>query len=229
MDARCKTAHAKLLAGVCPWCGREIIKGNVVGLPDDSDLEPRQMEEEDQQQGQTLADRIRSDGVLSIEEAVNVIESIAHEVARLQEGSTRCDWLSPSNIRIQHGRITLGLTTFAAADSHAVSANATEVADYLAPELVFHGARADPRTAVYSLGCVLHFVLVGRAPFADGSISERLLKHQVEQPAPLETVRENVAAGLATIGQRMLAKKPEDRFPSAGDVLLAIASWRAEK
>ncbi|QEG37174.1 Serine/threonine-protein kinase PknB [Bythopirellula goksoeyrii] len=230
MDERCKTAHAKLHAGTCPWCGCFIIEGKVERLPADDDLSAHPIDSGDRQLAHTLEDHVRTDGVLSIEEAVGLLEAIAHELARLHKTTTMYGWLSPSNIGLQDGKIILRGPSIASEsdDLPETTSGVTGIADYLAPEQALSASRTDHRADVYSLGCVLYFMLDGRAPFATGSISERLLKHQIEEPTPLGSIREGVPAGLAAICDRMLAKKAENRYQSAEDVILAIKSWKAE-
>ena len=227
MDERCKHTHAKLLAGTCPWCGRFIVEGKVEGQPDRDDVGTYSAEPEDRPLAPSLQDNVQSNGVLSIEDAVGLLEAIAHELARLHKTDDIYGWLAPSNIGLLDGKpILRGLP--ALEDDNVQGLDVVGVADYLAPEQALSAARADGRADIYSLGCVLYFMLTGRAPFATGSISERLLKHQIEEPAHLATVREGVPAGLAAICSRMLAKKPENRYQSAEAVISAIEGWKAE-
>lgn len=224
MDERCKTAHAKLLAGKCPWCGRFVVEGKVDGPVDDK-LGEQPPASEDTQFARTLEDYIRSQGTLAIEEAVGMLEAIAYELAHFHVMPRMHGSLRPSNIRLLNGKPIL---------RHPQTLDAKEgqgpypedMADYLAPEQALSTPPADRPADVYSLGCVLYFMLVGRPPFATGSVSERLLKHQVEQPASLTAIRKDVPAVLEAICFKMLAKKPVDRYKSAEEVMLAIKSWR---
>ena len=52
---------------------------------------------------------------------------------------------------------------------------------YLSPELVTRGV-ADARSDIYSLGCTLHYLLAGKAPYATGTLAERLRAHMNEPP-----------------------------------------------
>lgn len=229
MDELCITTHAKLLAGTCPWCGCYIVKGEAKGrLADDTD--PHARDSSAAELAHTLEDHVRTEGILFVEEAVRIVVAIAQELALLHQTHTMYGWLTPSNIGIENEAITLR-------DSSAVSkleglqvtsGAASGLVDYLAPERAFSSFRADPRADVYSLGCVLYFMLVGQAPFAVGSISERLLQHQIEEPQSLAAIREDVPEGLASICGKMLAKKPSDRYQSAEDVVSAIDSWKAD-
>jgi serine/threonine-protein kinase len=87
--------------------------------------------------------------------------------------------------------------------------------DYMAPEQAKSSRHVDPRADLYSLGCTLYFLLTGRVPFPYPSAIEKILAHLNELPTPLQGLRPEVSAALAGIVARLMAKRPEDRFPSA--------------
>jgi serine/threonine protein kinase len=74
----------------------------------------------------------------------------------------------------------------------------------------------------------MYFLLAGRPPFPEGSISERLLKHQTATPDKIQSLRPDVPVALASICETMMAKKPSERFQTAKQVGDAIAAWRTE-
>jgi serine/threonine protein kinase len=84
--------------------------------------------------------------------------------------------------------------------------------DYMAPEQAMNSHLVDIRTDIYSLGCTFYFALTGRPPFGGGNPLEKLMRHQLGEPEPLETLRPEVPPVLALILRRMMAKKPEDRY-----------------
>ena len=98
--------------------------------------------------------------------------------------------------------------------------------DYMAPEQWDDTHSVDARADLYSLGCTLFFVLTGKAPFAEeGSKPSlmRLMRAHTEASIPdLLAVRPDVPAELNSIFQRLLAKKPEDRFQTAAAVATAL-------
>jgi serine/threonine-protein kinase len=97
---------------------------------------------------------------------------------------------------------------------------------YLAPEQARNARGVDIRADIYSLGCTFYHLLTGHAPFK-GEIAEVLLKHQADEPEPVETVRPDVPASVALILRKMMAKKPEDRFQTPAEVAEALSEVKA--
>jgi serine/threonine protein kinase len=98
-------------------------------------------------------------------------------------------------------------------------------ADYLSPEQARDSSGVDTRADIYSLGATFYFLLTGKAPFADGTLHQKLLFHQTRAPRPVHEVRPEVPTELSEIVARMLAKEPADRFQSPADLLRALAPW----
>ena len=96
--------------------------------------------------------------------------------------------------------------------------------DYMAPEQAKDSRRADPRADLYSLGCTLFFLLIGRVPFPRTTAFEKLMAHYTEVPPSVRALRPGVPAGVADVVVRLMAKRPEDRFASAAEVAAALAA-----
>jgi serine/threonine-protein kinase len=95
--------------------------------------------------------------------------------------------------------------------------------DYMAPEQAKNSRGADPRSDLYALGCTLYFLLTGRVPFPYASAIEKILAHQSEPPSPLQALRPEVPAAVAAIVVKLMSKRPEDRFQTAGELAEALA------
>ena len=92
-------------------------------------------------------------------------------------------------------------------------------ADYLAPEQTVDSHNVDVRADVYGLGATLYFCLVGRPPFPDGSVPERLLAHRRKEPTSVFAERLDAWNDLLQICAKMMAKNPNDRFQTAAEVV----------
>ena len=98
--------------------------------------------------------------------------------------------------------------------------------DFASPEQL-GGGSVDARSDVYSLGCVLHAALTGSAPFPRGTVPATLLAHLHD--APPRPSASGAPAHFDRVMARALAKAPEDRYPSAGDLgRAALAAARGE-
>src|SRR5207237_5039248 len=94
--------------------------------------------------------------------------------------------------------------------------------DYMSPEQARKSDSADIRSDIYSLGCTFYHMLAGVAPFAKGSLAERLLQHQEDDAPDIRLVNKDVPTGYVGILHRMLAKTPDDRYQSPHELLIDL-------
>jgi WD40 repeat protein len=94
--------------------------------------------------------------------------------------------------------------------------------DYIAPEQVLEPHTVDIRADLYSLGCTLYYLLSGRVPFPGGTLTEKLVKHQVQEPVLVEQVRSDVPAQVAAVVRKLMAKRPGDRYGTPGQLAAAL-------
>ena len=79
------------------------------------------------------------------------------------------------------------------------------------------------------MGCTFYFLLVGHAPFPEGSLAQRILKHQQTKPTPLLEKRSDVPPELVVICNRMMEKNPDKRPQTAIMVAEQLADYLASK
>jgi serine/threonine protein kinase len=140
--------------------------------------------------------------------------------------------IKPSNLMLTPDGtvkiLDLGLARLLTADSPELASWQTQAGvilgtvDFISPEQSRNAQQADVRSDLYSLGCTFYYLLAGKPPFADGSLPEKLLAHTALSPEAIDQVRPDVPPEIATLVQRLLAKKPAQRYPSARSFLAAL-------
>lgn len=100
--------------------------------------------------------------------------------------------------------------------------------DYMAPEQALDFHAADIRSDIYSLGCTFYFLLTGQPPFSGRSLAEKLMKHQQAEPTAVQSMRSDIPGALVPILAKMLAKRPEERFQTPGEVAAAVTKLLAD-
>src|SRR5262249_30585026 len=89
--------------------------------------------------------------------------------------------------------------------------------DFISPEQARNSSSIDIRAALYSLGCTGYFLLTGRPPFPSGTLTEKLLQHQLDHPEPVQALRPEVPTPLAAILSRLMAKEPDQRYQTPAE------------
>jgi hypothetical protein len=111
-----------------------------------------------------------------------------------------------------------GLTTAVGAQRLTRTGQYVGTVLYLSPEQI-RGERASGRSDVYALGAVLYECLTGRVPFARESDAAVLFAHLSEPPPAVSASRPELPRALDRVVARALAKRPEARYASAGDLV----------
>ncbi len=91
---------------------------------------------------------------------------------------------------------------------------------YMAPER-FSNAEVTYRADIYALTCVLHEALTGAPPYRADSASVLVTAHLMDPIPQPSTLRSGIPKALDAVIARGMAKKPEDRYASCGDLALA--------
>jgi serine/threonine protein kinase len=178
--------------------------------------------------GQDLQRIVDTNGPLDFERAADYVrqaaEGLAHAHAR---NLVHCD-VKPSNLLVTGQGVIkildLGLARLNQSDDGQESSEpAMGTVDYMLPEQALGAADFDNRADIYSLGCTLYFLLTGHPPFPEGTLAQRIIKHQTQPPRDILLDRRDTPLPLAKLCQHMMAKRPEDRCQSMQEVSAAIA------
>jgi serine/threonine protein kinase len=180
--------------------------------------------------GTDLKRLIREHGQLDPQLAALLVTQIASALDAAAEGGLCHPDLKPTNVLVagEHPVRVALLSDFGRDPLTDADHNATSVLrpiaslDYIAPER-FAGKVNTPAIAVYALGCVLFEALTGSPPFADtpATLEAKRAAHQQRQPA---LSRPGFPQELEPAIARALAKRPDERFRTAGQFAAAAQS-----
>ena len=141
--------------------------------------------------GSSLQYLVEKFGPLSIPRAVNAIRQTADGLQHAHEAGLVHRDIKPGNLLIDRLGLVkvldLGLARFFDDDSANITRqhnmqSVLGTADYLAPEQALDSSAVDIRGDIYSLGVTFYFMLTGRSPYRDGSVSQKLMWHQISPP-----------------------------------------------
>jgi serine/threonine-protein kinase len=181
-------------------------------------------------EGTDLRALLSSSGGLSAKRAIGLLRPVASALAAAHRRGLVHRDIKPANVLIAHREDEADdhvyLTDFGIArrtDGESITRTGLFVGtvDYMAPERL-QGAKGDAASDIYSFGCMLFEVLTGRVPFDRPSDVAKIFAH-VSDPIP--SAGEAVAwapAELDAIITKAMAKRPENRFGSAGELVIAL-------
>ncbi|GIX01101.1 MAG: hypothetical protein KatS3mg112_0038 [Thermogutta sp.] len=184
-------------------------------------------------EGQDLQRMVREKGPLPPHMAAEYIRQAAEGLHHAHQAGLIHRDIKPANLLVDKKGVVklldLGLARFSDDDrgslTLAYDENVLGTADYLAPEQAIDSHRVDLRADIYSLGCTLYFLLTGHPPFPEGTLAQRVMKHQREMPPDIRKERPDVPDDLVAICMKMMAKKPSARYQSAAQVAEVLRLW----
>lgn len=180
-----------------------------------------------------LVDR---DGPLPIAEACEIIRQAALGLQHAHQAGLVHRDIKPSNLMVTpEGTVKvldLGLALWTQQEQPPGELTRTGqvmgTIDYMAPEQGSDMHRVDIRADVYSLGATLYKLLTGTSPFADARFDtsmKKLVALATLEPKPVAAVRGDVPAPLSELVSRMLAKSPDERPATPGEVATLLQPY----
>lgn len=177
-------------------------------------------------EGETLAQKI-SRGVIPVRESLDLAVQIARGLSAAHARNIVHRDIKPSNIIITKENVAkivdFGLARVVASVSATQTISATGTLPYMAPEQILRepiGRRSD----IWALGILIVQMITGSHPFARPSAAAMTFAILNQPPAALDVV----PTPLQPILYRALSKKPENRYPSADEMLRDLEAARAE-
>jgi serine/threonine protein kinase len=183
--------------------------------------------------GKNLSRTVAENGPLKVPRAARLMAEVASALEHAHNQGLIHRDLKPSNIMItpnDHAKVLdLGLALMEGeeAEQDVIGGQGYIVGtmDYIAPEQTTDATGVDGRADLYSLGCTLYFALSGQPPFPNGSSRDKMRRHRQEEPRPLRELVPDVPLGFARLIERLMAKDPNQRPPSAVAVEEELRAW----
>jgi streptogramin lyase/predicted Ser/Thr protein kinase len=177
-------------------------------------------------EGTDLRSLLGREGALSPERAARICAEIADALEAAHDRGLIHRDVKPGNILLD-SRDRAYLTDFGLIRRTQLHTDITKTGqfmgtvDYCAPEQI-KGGEIDGRADVYSLGCVLYECLTGAPPFRRDTEVATIYAHLEEDVPKASSKRPGISPLLSSRVTKAMAKRPEDRFASAGEMAEAL-------
>ena len=181
--------------------------------------------------GTDLASVIKSEGPMAPRRAIGILAQVASALDAAHAAGLVHRDVKPSNVLVRgHDEdefaylIDFGIARAAAGQASGPALTVTGATlgtlDFMAPER-FENRPVDGRADVYSLACMLFELLTGAAPFRGRTPVGMIHAHVALDPPRPSAHRAGLPAGLDDVVVRGMAKRPEQRYPTAGALVAA--------
>ena len=205
---------------------------NIVGVYDWGEAEGTYFIVMEYVDGRSLSQILRAEGPLHPDRVADVGADVAAALGFAHRNGVVHRDVKPGNVLVDQGGL-VKVADFGIARAITASSddNLTQIgtvmgtATYFSPEQA-RGDAVDPRSDIYSLGCVLYELVVGRPPFSGDSPVAIAYKQVHEAPVPPRQVNSAVPPALEAIILKCLAKNPANRYPSAEDLRADLRRFR---
>jgi serine/threonine-protein kinase len=153
------------------------------------------------------------------ERAAEIVSQVAQALDAAHAAGLVHRDVKPANVLLSDGHVYLsdfGLTRPVDAEALTDTDERLGTVDFMSPEQL-RGHRADARSDIYALGCLLYTILTGKPPFHRPTAAATISAH-LEDPVPRASANPGIRAEFDPVFERALAKDPDRRYESAGDL-----------
>ena len=184
--------------------------------------------------GESLRVTVVRAGSLPLDEALGIARAVASALTYAHENGVIHRDIKPENVLLSGGEAVVtdfGIArAISAAGGMALTMEGLVVGTlgYMSPEQASGSSNIDSRTDVYSLGCVLYEMLVGRAPGRWIDIQSANTGRVPKAPKEDRVQLDQLPRGVERILVRALAKEPSDRFSTAEEFVEALVAKDAK-
>jgi serine/threonine-protein kinase len=183
-------------------------------------------------QGEDLDQRLQRQKRVPIRQAVLIVREVARALIHAHAAGVVHRDIKPGNILLaKNGRIKItdfGLAQRVGESESLTNGTVMGTPFYVSPEQA-QGLPADGRSDLYSLGVTFYQMLTGKRPFEGRSADSVVRKHLSQRRPGLLTLLPAAARPLATVVQRLMALRPEDRYESARELLRDLHLFLSDK
>jgi serine/threonine protein kinase len=178
-------------------------------------------------EGASLKDELRANGALDPSRAARIIAQVAAALdAAHADGLVHRD-IKPENVLLTPDDfaylVDFGIAHGGGDPSMTSTGLVIGSCAYMSAER-FSGGQVGPTADVYSLTCLLYESLTGRPPFDTGDLRQLMMAHMFSPPPRPSIMRRGISRAFDDVIARGMAKKPAERFPSAGELAKAATS-----
>ncbi len=211
---------------------------NIVTAYDADEAQGLQMLIMEYVEGTDLSVRVKRDGTMSVQEALDCLLQSARGLEFAHSKGVVHRDIKPANLLMDRDGVVkvldMGLARIGEVDESATAGLTTAgtimgTAEFMAPEQALDTRTAGTQADIYSLGCTLYFLLTGHAPYTGDTVMKILLAHRDRAVPKLRAVRTDVPERLDSLFQRMVAKRVSDRCQTMTEVIAELEAIRADR
>jgi tRNA A-37 threonylcarbamoyl transferase component Bud32 len=191
-------------------------------------------------EGADLGKMVKETGPLSVRDSCDYVRQAALGLQHAYEKGLVHRDIKPSNLMLQTagsqfgGSATIKLLDLGLAllqqplvdgsvsGPLTVAGKVVGTVDFLAPEQARDASSVDIRADLYGLGCTFYFLLTGQTPFDGATVTNKLFKHALEEPEPVERLRPEVPPAMSAVIRKLMAKRPDDRYQTPAELAVAL-------